>query len=74
LGYEYAVAGAANEVVFYDLASGHWLYTDPANFPYFYDFTLGTWLYYFPNTSRPGHYTTNPRYFANLSTGAIFSM
>ncbi len=74
LGYEYAVAGAANEVVFYDLASGHWLYTDPANFPYLYDFTLGTWLYYFPNTSRPGHYTTNPRYFANLSTGAIFSM
>jgi uncharacterized repeat protein (TIGR01451 family) len=74
LGYEYAMAGAGTEVSFYDLASGHWLYTDAGTFPYLYDFTLGAWLYYFPNTSRPGHYTTNPRYFANLSTGVIFSM
>jgi hypothetical protein len=58
----------------YDFASSHWLYTSPALFPYLYDFTLNAWLYYFPDTKRPGHYTTNPRYFSNLSTGKIFTM
>jgi hypothetical protein len=52
---------------FYDFASGHWWYTSPAVFPSLYDFTLNTWIYYFPST-------TNPRYFANLTTQKIFTM
>jgi hypothetical protein len=59
---------------FYDFASTHWFYTSPSLFPYLYDFTLSAWLYYFPNTKEPGHYTTNPRYFSNLTTGKIISM
>ena len=58
----------------YDFASGHWFYTSPSLFPYLYDFTLNAWLYYFPNTKSPGHYTTNPRYFSNLTTGKIITM
>ncbi len=51
----------------YDFASGHWWYTSPSLFPDLYDFTLNTWIYYFANT-------TNPRYFANLTTQKIFTM
>jgi hypothetical protein len=58
----------------YDFASGHWWYTSPSLFPYLYDFSLNAWLYYFPDTKRPGHYTTNPRYFSNLTTGKIITM
>jgi hypothetical protein len=58
----------------YDFTSGHWFYTSPSLFPYLYDFTLSAWLYYFPNTKEPGHYTTNPRYFSNLTTGKIITM
>ena len=58
----------------YDFASEHWLYTSPSLFPYLYDFTLNAWLYYFPNAKDPGHYTTNPRYFSNLTTGKIITM
>ena len=43
-------------------------------FPYLYDFTLNNWLYYFPATNNPGHYTTNPRYFSDLTTGKIITM
>ena len=75
LGYEYVTAGdVSGDLYFYDLASSHWWYTSPSLFPYFYDFTLNSWIYYFPNTSSPGHYTTNPRYFSNLATGKIFTM
>jgi hypothetical protein len=49
-------------------------YTSSTLFPYLYDFTLNNWLYYFPNTTNPGHYTTNPRYFSDLTTGKIISM
>ena len=35
---------------------------------------LNSWIYYFPNTQSPGHYSTNPRYFSNLTTGVIFTM
>jgi virginiamycin B lyase len=75
LGYEYVTAGdAAGDLYFYDLVSTHWWYTSSSLFPYVYDFTLNSWLYYFPNTSSPGHYTTNPRYFSNLTTDKIISM
>jgi hypothetical protein len=75
--YEFVVdaANAANGVYLYDFASGHWWYTAPQfPFPYIYDFSLNTYLYYFPDTNRVGHYTTNPRYFSNLSTGQIITL
>jgi hypothetical protein len=43
-------------------------------FPYLYDFTLNTFIYYFPDTKNAGHYTTNSRYFSNLTTGMAFTM
>jgi hypothetical protein len=38
------------------------------------EFTLNTFMYYFLDTKNTGHYTTNPRYFSNLTTGKIFTM
>jgi hypothetical protein len=74
LGYEYLSAGNGSEVYLWDLATGHWWYTNSGTFPYMYDFTLNTWIYYFPNTHNAGHYTTNPRSFANMTTSQIFTM
>jgi probable HAF family extracellular repeat protein len=74
LGYEYVSPGNGAEVYLWDLTSGHWWYTDTSTFPNLYDFTLNTWIYYFPNTQSPGRYTSNPRYFTNLTTGQIFTM
>jgi hypothetical protein len=75
MGYEFATPGsAAGSVYFYDFASGHWWYSTSTLFPYLYDFTLQAWIYYLPNTQSPGHYTTNPRSFQNMSTNDIFRM
>jgi hypothetical protein len=74
LGYEYVSPGNGPEVYLWDLASGHWWYTNNTTFPYLYDFTLNAWLYYFPDTKNAGHYTTNPRYFVNMTTSQIFTM
>jgi hypothetical protein len=74
LGYEYVAPGNGPEVYIWDLSSGHWWYTNTSQFPYLYDFTLNAWIYYFPDTRNAGHYTTNPRYFANMSTNQIFTM
>jgi uncharacterized repeat protein (TIGR01451 family) len=74
MGFEAFIAGSAADIYLYDFTSGHWWYTSSTLFPYLYDFTLQTWIYYFPNTTSPGHYTTNPRYFSNLTTGKIFPM
>jgi hypothetical protein len=76
LGYEYFIAAndGSNGFYMYDLKSGHVWYSNPATFPYLYDFTLRAWLYYFPNQNQAGHYTTNPRYFANLSNNTIITM
>jgi hypothetical protein len=55
--------------------SNHFFYTSPSfPFPYLYDFSLNTVLYYFPDPNRPGHYTTNPRYFYDFATGQIITM
>lgn len=63
-GPEYVTAGDANgDLYFYDLASNHWWHTSSSLFPSLYDFTLNSWIYYLPNTSSPGHYTTNPATF-----------
>jgi hypothetical protein len=42
-------------------------------FPYLYDFSLNALLYYYPDAGKPGHYTTNPRYFYNFATGQIIT-
>jgi hypothetical protein len=74
LGYEAFIPGSAADVYFCDFSTGHWLYTSSTLFPYLYDFALKTWIYYFPSPTNPGHYTSDPRYFSNLTTGKIFTM
>jgi hypothetical protein len=74
MGYEAFLPSSGGLIYFFDFASGHWWYTGSNLFPNVYDFTLGAWIYYFPDTKNPGHYTTNPRYFANLTTGQVFTM
>jgi subtilase family serine protease len=74
MGFEAFIAGSASDIYLYDFTSSHWWYTSSTLFPYLYDFTLNAWLYYFPDTANPGHYTTNPRYFSNLTTGKIIQM
>jgi YD repeat-containing protein len=73
LGFEAFVDGGKGAAYMYDFASGHWFYSSSL-FPYLYDFALNNWLYYFPDAKNPGHYTSNPRYFSNLTTGKIFTM
>jgi len=74
MGYEYVYPLTGPAVYFFDLSSGHWWFTNSGDFPYLYDFTLNAWIYYFPATNNPGHYSTNPRYFVNVTTGVIFTM
>jgi alpha-tubulin suppressor-like RCC1 family protein len=74
MGYEAFVPGSASDIYLYDFTSSHWFYTSTTLFPYLYDFTLNSWIYYFSSTTNPGHYSTNPRYFSNLTTGKIFTM
>jgi hypothetical protein len=74
MGFEAFIPGSAADVYLYDFTSSYWLYTSSTLFPDLYDFTLKSWIYYFPSTTNPGHYTTNPRYFSNLATGQIFTM
>ncbi len=74
MGFEAFIDGGNGGAYLYDFTSGHWFFTSQTLFPYLYDFTLNNWLYYFPNTKNPGHYTTNPRSFANLGTGTMFTM
>ncbi len=57
----------------FDFTSGTYFYTSPTLFPYLYDYTQGAWLYYYPDTTKPGHYTTNPRYFYNFGAGKIIT-
>ena len=74
MGYEGVIPGNAGDVYFYDFQSQHFWYTSPSLFPYMYDFSLNSFIYYFPDPNNPGHYSTNPRYFSNLTTNAIFTM
>jgi hypothetical protein len=76
MGFEAVVLSnnAQEGVYLYDFTSTHWFYSSPSLFPYLYDFTLSAWLYYFPATNDPGHYTSNPRYFSNLTTGKVIMM
>ena len=77
MGYEYwfDANNADRGIFFYDFMSNHFFYTSPSfRFPYLYDFSLNTVLYYYPDPNRPGHYSTNPRYFYNFATGQIITM
>jgi hypothetical protein len=77
MGFEYwfDANDGHSGIYFYDFASNHFFYTSPSfPFPYLYDFSLNTVLYYFPDPNRPGHYTTNPRYFYNFATGQIITL
>ncbi len=74
LGFEAFVDGGNGGAYLYDFTSSHWFFTSPTLFPYLYDFTLNSWLYYFPATNSPGHYTTSPRTFSDLTTGKIIMM
>ena len=76
LGYEYVFdANDGNSGVYlYDFASSDFFYTSPSfPFPYLYDFGLQSTLYYYPDTTSPGHYTANPRYFFDFATGTIIT-
>jgi hypothetical protein len=77
LGWEYYQdANDSNHGIYlYDFATDHWWYTSPQYpFPYLYDFTLGATLYYYPDTTRTGHYTENPRYFYDFGTSEIIEL
>jgi len=74
LGYEHVVPADGDGIYMYDLKSGHRFYTDTGSFPYLYDSTLKTWLYYVPDKHNTGRYTADPRYFANMTTGQVFTM
>jgi hypothetical protein len=73
LGYEYYIdAQDGNEGVYlFDFDSDGFWYTSPGLFPYLFDFSLNAWLYYYPDTSNPGHYTSNPRTFFNYTTSQV---
>ena len=76
LGYEYVFDAddGLNGVYLYDFTGSGFFYTSPAfPFPYLYDFNLNSVVYYYPDTSNPGHYTTNPRSFYDFATGEIIS-
>jgi hypothetical protein len=74
MGFEAFVDGGNGAAYLYDFSSGHWFYTSSSLFPYLYDFTLNNWLYYFPATNNPGHYSSNPRSFSDLTMGKIITM
>ena len=76
MGYEYVFdANDGNAGVYlYDFASNDFFYTSLTfPFPYLYDFNLNSVLYYYPDTTNAGHYTSNPRYFYDFSTGSIIT-
>ncbi len=76
LGFVYFVDAqdSARGAFLYDFTSSSWFYTSPSfPFPYLYDFSLNALLYYYPNTSNPGTYTKNPRYFFNFRTNQIIT-
>lgn len=78
LGWEYVFDANSSTCVgcvyFYDNTSTHYFFTSPSLFPYLYDYTLNVWLWYVPDVTQPGNYTSNPRFFVNLSTDQVISL
>lgn len=75
MGFEYFfdAQNSSRAAYLYDFKSNTFFYTDPNTFPYLYDFSLNAWLYYFPDHNNPGRYSSNPRYFADLTHGGIIT-
>ena len=73
MGFEYFVDGQtpSGGVYLYDAKLAQWFYTDTNNFPFLYNFIAGAWYYYFPDGNNPGHYSTNPRVFENMTTKQV---
>jgi hypothetical protein len=76
MGYESMIDAndGVGGIYFYDFTSQDWWYTSRSQFPYVYDYTRRAWLYYFADTQKPGHYTTNPRYFNNMLNQTIITL
>jgi hypothetical protein len=72
MGWEYFedAADGHQGAYFYDFTDGVWFYTQPSFFPFLYDFNVNAWMYYEPLQGAAGHYTSNPRWFYNLSSKA----
>jgi hypothetical protein len=70
MGWEYYIDAnnAAHGAYFYDFLNSAFYYTEPGVFPYIYDFNVNAWMWYEPDASNDGNYTSNPRWFLNLST------
>lgn len=75
MGYEYFMNAndGQNGAYMYDLNSRTYWYTTPQTFPYIYDFSLSSWIYYYADTTNPGRYTSNPRYFYNFRASQIIT-
>ena len=71
LGFEFFIDAGNPErgAYLFDFGLNTFFYTSPSLFPYLFDFNRNHWLYYFPDSGRPGYYTTNPRVFVDLTTG-----
>lgn len=74
MGFEAFIDGGNGAAYLYDFSSGHWFFTSSSLFSYLYDFTLNNWLFYILANNNPGHYSANPRYFSDLTTGKIIKM
>jgi len=55
-------------IYLYDPGFGAWFYTNWSTFPTLFDLTLDQWLWYLPSSTEPNHYTSDPRWFVNLTT------
>jgi hypothetical protein len=75
MGYEYFFNAndGQNGAIIYDFSSKSFWYTSPGLFPFMYDFSLKSWVYYFPDSTRSGHYTSNPRLFYDFNTKKVIS-
>ncbi len=65
----FPVTDSTKGIYFYDFASGHIWYTNPADYPNIYDFSLGSWLFY---ETASGNGTKGSRQFYNYTTKAFF--
>jgi hypothetical protein len=74
VGSEAFIPGSAADVYLYDFTSAHWSYTSSTLFLTLDVFKRRIGLPPPPKTKKQAHYTTNPRSFANLTTGQIFDM
>ncbi|MDB6021300.1 MAG: Fibronectin, type domain protein [Pedosphaera sp.] len=75
MGFEYVINAGDQQgsVYLYDNSSQSFWFTSPALFPYLYDFKLNSWIYYYADTTKPGRYTSNPRYFYDFNLAQVIT-